>query len=312
VLQIKRRPAPGIAYGFTLLELLVVITIIAILIGLLLPVVQKARETGARISCSNNLRQIGLALQNCASSYNGTYPPGLGSFPNPGLPRNSSSGSWGGLLYHLLPFIEQQNLYNLSALSNGGYDVELGGNGIVEIQIVRSYLCPADPTAITASTGWAVGSYAYNGIIFKSSSVDLPRMSRTFIDGTSQTIVVTEQYAGASPPFPVGFNSLWWWDYNSFQTPLGNDGDCGSSGFSGVNYLPLFQPPISYCTTNTVSLSWTGGVSACMCRAVSPHAGAINAALADGSVRIISPSISGRAFYAACTPDGGDSFGSDW
>jgi type II secretory pathway pseudopilin PulG len=290
-----------------LIELLVVIAIIAILIGLLLPAVQKVREAAARMSCSNNLKQIGLALQNCGSAYSGAYPPGIGWFPG----ASNGSGGYGGFLYHLLPFMEQQNVYNLSSTGNGSYSVEGGGGGAVEYVKIKSYICPSDPTA-NVTSGWQVGSYCYNGIIFKSSGLGLPNMPATFTDGTSNTIVVTEQYSGGSPTFPNGFYSIWWWDYNSFQTPLGNDGDCGSKGFSGPSYLPLFQPPLSYCTNNTISLSWTSGVSACMCRAVSPHTGVINAALADGSVRSISASVSGTTFYYACTPNGGETLGSDW
>src|SRR5580698_5613914 len=103
--------------AFTLIELLVVIAIIAILIGLLLPAVQKVREAAARASCQNNMKQIGLALQNCGSAYSGLYPPGIGSFPTPGVSVPPSSGGYGGFLYHLLPFMEQQNVYNLSLVS---------------------------------------------------------------------------------------------------------------------------------------------------------------------------------------------------
>ena len=298
--------------GFTLIELLVVIAIIAILIGLLVPAVQKVREAAARAQCQNNMKQIVLGLHNCAGTYNTRLPPGIGSFPNTNMGRPPTSGAFGGLLYHLLPFVEQKNLYNMSALGNGGYDVELGGGGFVESQTVPVYICPSDPTVPATSGSWAVGSYCYNGMVFKSAGLGLPRLPASFQDGTSQTILISEQYGGANPGFPAGYNSLWWWDYNSFQTPQGYDGDCGSTGFNGPGYMPLFQPPLSYCNSNTINLSWTSGVSACMCRPVSPHTGGINVGLGDGSVRTLSQGISSGTFYAACTPSNGDILGPDW
>src|SRR5438270_9113204 len=96
--------------AFTLIELLVVIAIIAVLIGLLLPAVQKVREAAARIQCGNNLHQLGVAVHNYASAYDGKIPPGYvgPAQPHP-LGFAFSNYQWTGCLDYLLPYIEQDN-----------------------------------------------------------------------------------------------------------------------------------------------------------------------------------------------------------
>jgi prepilin-type N-terminal cleavage/methylation domain-containing protein len=334
--------------GFTLIELLVVIAIIAILISLLLPAVQKVRESAARAQCQNNLKQITLATINCADTYRGPLPPALGDYPVNlsgvrGCPMiNPSNGqqvntAFGGVMYHILPFIEQGNLYNQTscqlpgslnpslsgpATSLGlGFDVEQGGQsgingggggqGTMEAPI-QVYVCPSDPTGNggVGYGGWAgIGSYVYNGMLFQADWVGYSRYPSSISDGTSTTIFYTETYAGNQFP---GDQSLWWWDYNSFQAPPSANGDCGPLNYYGVNYPPMFQPSVQYCQQNWTAWSWGGQVSVCMCKAVSPHTAGINCAMGDGSVRFTTQGVSATTWFAACTPQTGDILGSDW
>jgi prepilin-type N-terminal cleavage/methylation domain-containing protein/prepilin-type processing-associated H-X9-DG protein len=130
--------------AFTLIELLVVIAIIAVLIGLLLPAVQKVRESASRIKCKNNLHQIGLALHNYHDSQ-GVFPPGYISTVGPNGPADDRGPGWGwGAL--LLPYLEQDNLYNKIQFDK---DITDAANINVRLTSLPIFLCPSDSANLT-------------------------------------------------------------------------------------------------------------------------------------------------------------------
>ncbi len=189
-----RRPHPRSA--FTLIELLVVIAIIAILIGLLLPAVQKVREAAARMSCSNNMHQIGVACHTYADQQGG-LPAAVqmhGSVPNIDNWNHNFGPNW---LVLILPFMEQGPLYNQyqNSINNYMSNGDSAWRGMVGTTI-KTYRCPSDAAGevdcVRASTTWARGSYGANagpGMFWNGGSVGVANYTGgKWVDGAPNWI----------------------------------------------------------------------------------------------------------------------------
>ena len=302
--------------GFTLIELLVVIAIIAVLIGLLLPAVQKVREAANSAKCANNLKQIGLAVHNHADTHGGDLPALTSS---PAAPRYGNYQ--GGILVTLLPHLEQNALFQ-AAMTNPTQTWNADVNGVPLRQIrVSTYECPSDWTMSYVATstqisGWAGGSYSTNyqlyGPVRAGGIADVPRFGIGNIpDGASNTVSFTEQYAACAIGLGNDCGVLWAMpgvDVNWHWTPvIGNSrtppfGFAGSPGYGSWTYPPQGNPVISQYGSKSCGKS----------NAESGHSFGVQCLLADGSVRRVSSSISESTWQNALTPGDGQVLGSDW
>jgi len=199
-------------HGFTLVELLVVIAIIGILIALLLPAVQAAREAARRLQCSNNFKQVGLALHNYHSA-NRCFPPGTTHHES----TNYEGFGWG---LRLLPYLEEENVFDRIDFGDDGYCGSAPSNGqVVDGVVVSAYTCPSSPcpplvpnwnSRFQMHAGTVVGiagaipdvggnrtdpesyaptdRHAWNGVLFAHSSVRIGHIT----DGTTNVVVVGE------------------------------------------------------------------------------------------------------------------------
>ncbi len=314
--------------AFTLIELLVVIAIIAILIGLLLPAVQKVREAAARSTCQNNLRQISLATISAADTHNGVMPTGMGTWPN--VDGNRNVGGYGSTFFHILRWIEQDNLYRSSLGMGGGW---AGGPNAYSCWAdpnviqrgVKPYICPADytqtPDGRAGGGGhWGTASYAYNYQVFALDWGPKPiRFPAGMRDGTSQTITFAEKLASSAVDnwqLDWGGNTWWEWSpkFAADVTPGGNpvtNNPPPNYNKPGLKFLvaPSVQ---NYCDITYAFAETLGGDRRiCSITAVTPHT-AMQVAMGDGSVRGVNPGISGQTWWWAITPAGGEVLPNDW
>jgi prepilin-type N-terminal cleavage/methylation domain-containing protein len=283
-------------HAVTLVEVLVVVAILAVLIGLLLPAVQKARSVAMRIQSMNNLKQIELATQNFSDTYAGGLPSISGyNFSTHKIEVN--------VLFSLLPFLEQGNLY-------AAYTAQFArpGQTVVDSRyVLKPYLDSADPTLLSPPEG--LSSYAASALVFAPRS----RVAQ-LTDGLSNIIAYTEHYA-----FNCGGAQFTWaWDGIEISPPT----SLGISVYRRATFADKVAGdvvPVSSTNPGGTIASVPGLTfqvnpkqSECDPRiAQSPHNGLL-VALMDGSVRSLASGMSETTYWAAVTPASGDIFGPDW
>jgi prepilin-type processing-associated H-X9-DG protein len=261
-----------------------------------------------------------LAAINCAATYDGKLPPGFGWFPGTGPGAN---GAQGGVLFHILPYMEQDALYKASLIAPG--DKMWDGTTFTGAQTgpfpayaphwsntiwngsqsaPKSFICPSDPTTFSPQINTSYGS---NGLVFQSTWLPTGNTSlrhrgggtgiypATMSDGTSNTQIFVELYASCPGNPGHGTGHTWPGD-NVFYTTGGN------GGTNGIVYGPAY----SYFQVQPTAQTCDDDLPA------SGHSGGINVGMGDGSVRFVGQGVNPLTWWYTITPNGGEVIPSDW
>ncbi len=290
--------------GFTLIELLVAMAIISVLIALLLPAVQSAREAARRSTCKNQLKQIGLALHNYHATSN-LFPPGAVSrkpsspTQNCSLVGATNTDSLAGWSVQILPYLDDAARYQSFDLNKAFFGLKHGPaptpNDAAQLLVNTAFQCPSDPNSglhsltsyfgvqgggsspdCTGGAGYIRRVFFYNGAFYNNSRIGFQNIT----DGTSSTVIVGEtryqQLLGPNPDFYGTWASSVW---------LAGTPGASSSGYvtlaatlDGINSLPL-NPAVDWTFEEQSRLFG------------SRHVGGCHFLFADGSVRFVSENI---------------------
>ena len=289
--------------GFTLFQLLIVLAILAILIGLLLPAVQKVREAAARTQSFNNLKQIGLATINYADTYQGVIPPGIDK-------NNFSTFSY------ILPFIEQDNLYKTIDFKKS---IDDEANSGARQALIKTFLSPQD-AVMRVKPNWGPTNYLFNDLVMLPEK-EKPKFPAFITDGTSNTIMSGETLKGDGNDKgrdvrrqyvllkkedlkETGPNT----GVKYFKGGKNIAGDRCASWMDGRFLQTRFNGRLQPNDERPdVSCGGVSGVSA-----LRSYSSVVSVGMFDGSVRSVSNSVSKTTWQAAMTPNGGEVLGADW
>ena len=256
--------------AFTMIELLVILGILVFVLGMLFPAIRQVQRAASRTQSINNLRQLALAMHNIHSVYN-KLPPVVGSFPN----KDEKAGT---LFFHILPYIEQENIYQ-KAKGDVNKNATYG-------TVIPIYLNHKDTSAPPGNLykGWlATSSYAANWMAFGNTAGGTASLPASFPDGTSNTIVFAERYQMCNgTPCAWGYASLHTW-------------------------APIFA---YYSKGKFQSAPMQADCNPALPQATDPAG--IQVALADGSARTVSENISSETWWNATDPADGNPLGPDW